>query len=137
MNYSYFVTDIKLASILIGLGIPKRENQPITCEVVEKQGRDFKLYKFWFDIQDAAIRQKCKTLVEAYANAWEKLDLDVEHPLYYMKGALDNREAFLDWIRRDVQPMKTYKIGGLTVTMSTRASEATKEKVKKYAREML
>ena len=41
--------DIKLASILVALGAPMRSEDPVTCVVENRNGKDFKQFTFWFD----------------------------------------------------------------------------------------
>jgi hypothetical protein len=47
-----------------------------------------------------------------------------------MKGALENREALLHWMRAKVVPMRIIQHGDKTVLLSERASEKTKAKIK-------
>jgi hypothetical protein len=126
--------DIKLASILSALGIPLRDNDPVTCVTEERDGKKFEQYTFWFDTSDGDISAKAKELVTAYyecGKEWKDSSLDKEHPLFWMKGALENREVFLHWIRNKVVPMRFIKHGEKTVLISARASERTKDRVRK------
>lgn len=140
----YPTKDIKLASCLIALGVPKRDSDPVTREVQERNGRPFDQYTFWFDIGEESNKSNCVSIVQAYekAKAFFLMPADgppsadyvlgIEHPLYYMMGVLFNRETLLHWMRSDVEPMKIIKDGTRTVIISTRASQETKDKIKKY-----
>jgi hypothetical protein len=132
MNHIY-TPDIKLASILAALGIPTRSIDPITCIIEEVNGQRNEKYTFWFD-GDGESGAKAKELIKAYyalGKNWDETILDKEHPLYWMKGALDNRETYLHWIRSKVVPMRIIQHGEKTVLLSDRASTATQAKIRK------
>lgn len=125
------IGDIKLASILVAMGIPIREVDPVTCVVHTDRGHRQEDYKFWFDVTKG-LREKAMELIEAYNKAknWQEMTLDHEHPLYWMKGALENREVLLNWIRKDVKPMQILTAGNKTVLIGERASAGLREKMK-------
>jgi hypothetical protein len=120
-----FVTDIKLASILIVMGIPYRKSDPITCVV--RDGN--KQYSFWFDISDPTKRAEAERYFKAYAAArnWDHTLLDKEHPLYYMKAALEAREVFLGWMRDKVAPLTEIQHGSKTVLIGAKCSKRSRE----------
>jgi len=124
--------DIKLASILISCGIPIREHDPITCVVDHDKGTRRETFTFWFDGSAPGKKDEAKKLIAAYqaARNWETMTLDVEHPLYWMKGALENREQLLNWIRKSVKPMRIIQNGNKTVLIGEHASPALREKMK-------
>jgi hypothetical protein len=124
--------DIKLAAILVALGIPIREVDPVTCVVDQERGRRNEVYTFWFDVSGFGLRDKAKQLIEAYkaAREWADFKLDKEHPLYWMKGALENREVLLNWIRKDVKPMQILTAGNKTVLIGEHASAGLRAKMK-------
>lgn len=138
----YPTIDIKLASCLLAFGVPYRTSDPVTREVQERNGRPFDQYTFWFDIGDETNKSNCVTLVQAYEKAKaaflmgnsKEVDyvLGVEHPLYYMMGVLFNRETWLHWMRTGAEPIKIIREGNRTVIMSARATQETKDKIKKY-----
>lgn len=136
---SYPTKDIKLASILLALGVPYRHEDPVTHEIQDKDGREHHQYTFWFDVADAEKRKTCGHLVEAYMRAKGLFNasgdpaeylLDKEHPLYWMMGVLANRETYMHWMRADAEPMRIYQEGNRTVLISSRASQDLKNKVK-------
>lgn len=138
--HTYPTKDIKLASCLIGLGIPYRQSDPVTCEVQSKDGREHKQYTFWLDIGDDYRERLCGLMVDAYLKAKPFFDssrmdgeytLEVEHPLYWMMGVLFNRETLVHWMRSNAEPMKIYKEGARTVLISARASQLTKDRIKR------
>jgi hypothetical protein len=128
-----FVTDIKLASILISLGVPLRNADPITCEIYTKENQRTEQYKFWFGVDDLDHREKAKETIDAYSKAknWEKFTLDEDHPLYWMKGALETREVLLGWMRKNVEPIKVIQHGEKTILIGERASHKLREKMKR------
>lgn len=152
----YPTKDIKLAACLDSLGIPYRISDPVTLEIQERNGKPFNQYTFWFDISDGTIKKLCSQFVEAYEKAkplfdWKKNEriaeegkryrlpdddyfslLGEEHPLYYQMDSLYLRDAWMHWMRSDAEPMKLMKEGNRTVVMSTRASQETKDKIKKH-----
>jgi len=125
--------DIKLASILISLGVPLRHTDPITCVASNDAGAGRKeVYTFWFDVSNGKKAQAMETM-SAYASArdWKEITLDIEHPLYWMKGVLENRENLLHWIRKKVQPMKIITCGSKTVLIGENASKSLRDKMRK------
>ena len=128
-----FVLDIALASILDAFGVPKRQPDPITRELrTAPDGTTKESGKWWFDVSLDEDAEKAKWIMEAYGAArdWQHYQLDPEHPLYWMKGALENRETFLHWIRTKAVPMRIIQHGEKTVLLSDRASAATKQKMR-------
>lgn len=153
MNKTYHTIDIKLASCLDSLGIPYRESDPVTKVIQERDGKKFEQCTFWFDIIDDDIRQRCKIFIDAYEAAkpmfiWklsmrkkplhtadlpagDYYQLEEEHPLYYIMDGLFLREAWLSWMRENAEPMRVFRDGNKTVTLSTRATQETRDKMKK------
>lgn len=128
-----FVVDISLASILDAFGIPKRQPDPITREIRNYQGRETESGKWWFDVTDEAHAEKAKELIEAYTKArnWEEYTLDKEHPLYWMKGVLENRTANLHLFHHGATPMRVIESGDKTIYIGPKLSERDKETLKK------
>jgi len=128
-----FVTDISLASILDAYGIPKREFDPVTREIVNRNGRDVESGKWWFDVTDDAKNNKAHELMGAYSKArdWEEYTLDIEHPLYWMKGVLENRTANLHLFHHGATPMRVIENGDRTIFIGPRISEKNKQILKK------
>lgn len=127
-----FANDIGLASILDAYGIPKRQPDPITREIRQRDGRDVESAKWWFDVSDDVHAAKAKELMDAYfaARDWERYTLDPEHPIYWMKGVLENRTANLHMFHHGATPMRVIENGERTVLIGPRASEKTKEILK-------
>lgn len=132
----YFATEIKLASILTSYGIPRRESDPITCEIIKENGKEERRHKFWFDISDKNDADKCHAIETDFfaAKNWETLNRDAEDPLYWMKGALENRDALVHEIRNQVSPMEVITVGDKTVIIGHRLSEENKKKLKNMLR---
>ena len=131
---SIFVTDIKLAAILIAFGTPRRECDPTTCEIRrdERTGADKRQYKFWFDVTEDNHTEIAKNAIKDFSDArdWETLNRDVEDPLYWMKGVLENRDSLIHEMHNDVQDMRMIEIGDKTIVIGHRASQGLKDKIK-------
>lgn len=56
---SIYICDIKLAAILVALGIEIRKDDPITCLVTDNNGIRKETYTFWFDVSNGT-RDKAK-----------------------------------------------------------------------------
>lgn len=130
MNQSLYVTDIKLASILSALGIPKRQSDPVTCIV--REGKE--QFTFWFDTSDPTKRAEADRYFKAYVAArnWDDSVLGAEHPLYWMKAALENREVYLHWMRSKVAPLTEIQHGSKTVLIGARASKRAQEIIRSH-----
>jgi hypothetical protein len=128
-----FVTDIKLASILVALGVPRRPSDPVTCEIEERHGVRKEQFKFWFGLDNPDHRDTAKEIINAYSKArnWEEFTMDKEHPIYWMKGVLENRECYLGEIRKKVAPIRIIQVGEKTVLIGEHASRELRDKMKK------
>lgn len=128
-----FVLDIALASILDAFGIPKRQPDPVTKEIRLRDGKETTSGKWWYDISEQEHADKTKDLMDAYfaARDWERYTMDVEHPIYWMKGVLENRNANLHLYHHGATPMKVIEDGNRTVYIGPRISEANKQILKK------
>jgi hypothetical protein len=132
MRKEIFVCDIGLASILDAYGIPKRNPDPVTKEIRTRNGVDSEMGKWWYDIADPNHEEKAKELMHAYSKAkdWEEFTLDKEHPLYWMKGVLENRIANLHLFHHGATPMRVIESGDKTIIIGPRISKEHKEKLK-------
>lgn len=128
-----YVVDIALASILDAFGIPKRSPDPITREIRTVDGKDREFGKWWYDTTDDEHDRKSREVIEAYSKArnWEEYTLDPEDPLYWMKGALENRNANLHLFHHGATPMKVIEKGDRTVYIGPRVSLKDRETLKK------
>jgi hypothetical protein len=126
--------DIKMAAILCALGIPRRTQDPVSCIVIGEGAGRREQWTFHFDVSDPVHQENAKSYVQAYhaAENWAKFTLDVEHPIYWMKGVLENREVYLHWMRTKVAPMKQIQSGKTTVLMGARASKRTQEIIRQH-----
>lgn len=155
-HHFYHTIDIKLAAILDSLGIPWRRSDPVTRVMEERNGRSFEQCTFWFDTTDENDRKAQSLYLEAYELAlplfiWKRdvrlnrkgadpdkpphgdyYKLGEEHPIYYQMDALFLREVWLDWSRNGADLRKLIKEGDKVVNISTRASQHTKDLIKKY-----
>ena len=130
---SIFVCDISLASILDAFGVPKRQPDPITREVRLRDGRETESAKYWYDTTNDAANEKAQWVIDAYHKArnWEEYSLDIEHPLYWMKGVLENRTANLHLFHHGATPMRVIEEGDRTVYIGPRLHQSHKDTLKK------
>lgn len=128
-----YVTDISLASILDACGIPKRDFDPVTREIELIDGRDKESGKWWYDVTDDDTNDKAHQLMGAYSKArdWEQYTLDPEHPLYWMKGVLENRTANLHLFHHGATQMRVIRKGDRTVYIGPRISQRDRSTLKK------
>lgn len=128
-----FVLDISLASILDAFGVPKRQPDPVTKEIRMRDGQQVESGKWWFDVSEDENAEKARWIMEAYGAArdWDNYQLDPEHPLYWMKGALENRTANLHLFHHGATPMKIIEHGDRTVIIGPRLSQKDRETLKK------
>ena len=128
-----YVTDMKLAAILVSLGVKRRASDPVTCDITYPNNVKTSQFKFWFECNEPSKEEEAIGFIKAYNKArnWEEFALDKEHPLYWMKGVLENRESYLSEIKHNVQPVKIINVGNKTLLISERASEELKNKFKK------
>lgn len=131
---SIYVTDIKIASILIAFGVPRRECDPTTCEIRKDitTGKERKQYSFWFDVDDDEHSKIAENTIRDFAAAkeWETINRDIEDPLYWMKGVMENRDSLIHEMHNNVQAMRVIEVGEKTVVIGHRASQGLKNKMK-------
>ena len=128
-----YVTDISLASILDAFGIPKTPTDPVTREIHFRDGKEIEYGKWWFDVSDDETNDKAHQLMGAYSKAkeWEQYTLDPEHPIYWMKGVLENRTANLHLFHHGATPMRVIEKGDRTVYIGPRISQKDRATLKK------
>jgi hypothetical protein len=130
---SIYVTDIKIASILIAFGVPRRDSDPTTCEIRKGvDGKDRRQYSFWFNVEtDEHSEVAERTIADfAAANEWETINRDIEDPLYWMKGVMENRDSLIHEMHNNVEAMRVIEVGEKTIVIGHRASQGLKDKMK-------
>jgi len=130
---SIFVTDIKIASILIAFGVPRRDTDPTTCEIRKgTDGKDRRQYSFWFNVEDANHSEVAEKTIADFAAArdWETINRDIEDPLYWMKGVMENRDSLIHEMHNNVEMMRVIEVGEKTIVIGHRASKELKDKMK-------
>jgi len=130
---SIYVTEIKLAAILIAFGVPRRDSDPTTCEIrKDSRGNDCKKYMFWFDVGNGVHSEIAEKTIADFSAAkdWETLNRDIEDPLYWMKGVLENRDSIVHEMHNNVEAMRVIEVGDKTIVIGHRASQGLKDKMK-------
>lgn len=131
---SIYCLDMSLAAILISLGVPRRPFDPVTREIRTYQGKEARSTKFWFDTTDPEKEAIAKEAIAAYTacgKEWEAYTLDKEHPIYWMKGALENRTMWLDLYHNNATEMRVIEDGDRTIYIGPKVSEKNKTTLKK------
>lgn len=113
-------TNLKMASCASAMGCKIRDDDPITVVVSESGHRQA---TFWFYVDENS-----KVVRDNFERPWGKLELEKEHPLVYIRSALENRETLLALLKQ-AQPMLTINRGGKTLFVSENASPELKRKV--------
>ena len=129
-----FVKDISLSAILASLGVPLRWNDPVTREVQTRDGKECRTVKFWFDVSDVANERTASDAIKTYdacGKEWSEYTKDPEDPIYWMKGALENRTMLLDLMHNGASEMKVIENGDQTIYLGHKLSERNKQTLKK------
>lgn len=123
-----YTTNTKAASALSALGFSPRDPQPI-----EKINGTFYFYFDREPLKGLAKKESLKAdqCLVAWDKAWSEYILGEDHPLYYMKACLDNRDSFIHWMKHDVVPLISKQFGDKTLLLPVNASQKTKEWVRK------
>ena len=59
---------------------------------------------------------------------WHEMTVDEEHPLRYVRAALENRESFLGLVKR-AEPIQIIETGGQTIIMAENARPELKKAI--------
>jgi len=113
---------------MLTLGVPLRKEDPITAVIGDTAAPP--RYNFWFDTTEDLDHELTTTLVRANIASKDdisKVNLDIEHPFFYLSAALNNREVLMKWIREKVIPVRVIEHGDRTLIISDRASQKTKD----------
>lgn len=148
MNYS--TTDLKLAATLCALGVPLRNPDPVT-NVLHADTGD-RQFIFWFEA-DEAQRKLAAQWTEWFAadrvlekdleNILGKLKAGIslneedqkilkslpEHPMYYIKAALENRDRLMGLMHK-ATPLRLIRKNGISVIYADSAPQHIKDKLK-------
>jgi hypothetical protein len=117
MNYS--TTDLKLAATLCALGVPLRSPDPVT-NVIHADTGD-RQFIFWFET-DEAQRKLAAQWAEWFAAG-------AEHPMYYIKAAMENRDRLMGLMHK-ATPMRLIRKNGISVIYADSAPQHIKDKLK-------
>ncbi len=130
MNYVY-TQNLKAAATLAALGFKQRNPDPIE-DITTVHGRS--IIFFFEDSPAAGIAFKeeltATKALQAFDKAWQEYILGEEHPLYYIKAGLENRERLMTQMK-ECEPLLATQYGDKTVLISRNASQKTKNIIKK------
>ena len=62
---------------------------------------------------------------------WHEMTVDEEHPLRYVRAALENRESFLGLVKR-AEPIRIIQSGGQTLIVAENARPELKKAILKH-----
>lgn len=126
----YSTDNIKLACVLSALGIAPRRYDPVTCIRSDRGGKEHDQYTFWFEVTG---KDQVAPLVNAFYQFLKegRYSLDEEHPLYYITGALMNRDVMLNFMRQAV-PFKAIQDGKRFILMPVNASATLRQQIRKH-----
>lgn len=133
MQKNYSTTNLRLAVCLTALGVPLRDPDPVT-QHAEPRPHDpgFTRFTFWFRVIDEDALRQLVAAFMAFEARWECL-LDHDHPLYFIYGALFNRDVLIKHMREST-PFRVISEGDQTVLMPVHAPAWLVDKVKEHLR---
>lgn len=114
-------TNIKIASAVAAFGARLRKVDPVTRFV--KNG--ITQITFWFEAGDAAFERQ-----EMERN-WADMQSDPEHPVRYVRAALENRETLLGLVKR-AEPIKVIQSAGQTLIVAENAPTELKKAILRH-----
>jgi len=110
--------NIKIASAVVAFGGKVRSQDPVTR--LTKNGQT--QVTFWF------ISGEFDWIKAEMEKPWHEMTVDEEHPLRYVRAALENRESFLGLVKR-AEPIQIIETGGQTIIMAENARPELKKAI--------
>ena len=110
-------TNIKIAAAVAAFGGKLRTQDPVTRFIKEDGSQQV---TFWFESDNKGG----KVRAEMEKN-WVDMTSDAEHPLRYVRAALENRETLLGLVKR-AEPIQVIQRGGQTLFVPLNAKPELK-----------
>lgn len=115
-------TNIKVASAVAAFGGKLRSQDPVTRFI-----RDgIQQVTFWFQSDGQGDKIKCEM-----ERKWADMKSDEEHPIRYVRAALENRETLLGLVKR-AEPIRVIQTGGQTLIVAENAHPELKKAILKH-----
>jgi hypothetical protein len=115
-------TNIKVAAAVAAFGARLRQQDPITRFVREDGSQQV---TFWFEANGAGANER----LEMEKN-WNEMVSDPEHPIRYVRAAMENRETLLGLVKR-AEPIQIIQRGGQTLVVPLNAPTERKKAILK------
>lgn len=115
-------TNIKVAAAVAAFGCKLRKENPVTRMVREDGSQQV---TFWFEADGIGAAERKE--MEA---TWLDMASDPEHPIRYVRAALENRETLLGLVKR-AEPIQVIQRGGQTLIVPVNAPSERKKAILK------
>lgn len=122
-----FTANVAAAAALVAIGVPLREPVPVTVTI--ENGREQVL--FWFlreEIECGGLLRTAGFWLEALTCTWsdfrDKLELDLDHPIAFLKASAENRQVLLAGVKRARgKPFRVLRRANRIIIVSADTSE--------------
>ena len=115
-------TNIKVAAAVAAFGGKLRNENPVTRMVREDNSQQV---TFWFEADGAGARER-----KEMESNWADMTSDPEHPIRYVRAALENRETLLGLVKR-AEPIQIIQRGEQTLIVPLNAPSERKKAILK------
>lgn len=115
-------TNIKVAAAVAAFGAKLRSENPVTRMVREDGSQQV---TFWFDANGTASNER-----KEMESNWSDMKSDSEHPIRYIRAALENRETLLGLVKR-AEPIQIIQRGEQTLIVPLNAPSERKKAILK------
>lgn len=115
-------TNIKVAAAVAAFGARLRQQDPVT-RIVKDDGSQ--QVTFWFDADGVGSNER-----REMEKPWNEMQSDPEHPIRYIRAALENRETLLGLVKR-AEPIQIIQRGEQTLIVPLNAPSERKKAILK------
>lgn len=115
-------TNLKVAAAVAAFGAKLRKENPVTRMVREDGSQQV---TFWFDADGTAANERKEMELN-----WAEMISDPEHPIRYIRAALENRETLLGLVKR-AEPIQIIQRGEQTLIVPLNAPSERKKAILK------
>ena len=115
-------TNLKVAAAVAAFGAKLRGENPVTRMVREDGSQQV---TFWFDADGTASNER-----KEMESNWADMKSDPEHPIRYIRAALENRETLLGLVKR-AEPIQIIQRGEQTLIVPLNAPSERKKAILK------
>ena len=115
-------TNLKVAAAVATFKARLRKENPVT-RIVREDGSQ--QVTFWFDADGAGANERAEM-----EKNWSEMESDPEHPIRYIRAALENRETLLGLVKR-AEPIQIIQRGEQTLIVPLNAPSERKKAILK------